>query len=50
MSLKAIIILIHILRYFGQLTQTGHSLLNMNTNQTQLGYHQNSGMVDNMCQ
>ena len=54
MSLKVSIILIQILHYFGQLTQTGltqtgHSLLNMSTNQTQLGYHQNSGMVDNMC-
>ena len=47
--LEVNIILIHILHYFGQLTQTGHSLLNMSTNQTQLGYHQNSGMVDNMC-
>ena len=36
--LKVNIILIHILHYFGQLTQTGHTLLNMSTNQTQLGY------------
>ena len=49
MSLKVNIILIHILHYFGQLTVTGHSPLNMSTNQTQLGYYQNSGMVDNMC-
>ena len=49
MSLKVNIILIHIPHYFGQLTQTGHSPLNMSMNQTQLGYHQNSGMVDNMC-
>ena len=49
MSLKVNIILIHILHYFGQLTKTGHSPLNMSTNQNQLGYHQNSGMVDNMC-
>ena len=48
MLLKIKIILIHILHYFGQLTQTGHSPLNMSTNQNQLGYYQNSVMVDNM--
>ena len=31
-SLKVNIILIHILHYFGQLTVTGHSPLNMSTN------------------
>ena len=48
MSLKVNIILIHILHYFVQLTQNGHSPLNMSTNQIQLGYHQHIGMVDNM--
>ena len=41
--------MIHSLPYFGQLTQTGHSPLKTSMNHSKLGYHQNSGMVVNMC-